>query len=359
MGHGLLLLTPHSAPAVSPGSALLAFGLAVALLVWLLWPRTGPVAHFARMLRLTDRVLTEDALKHLYDCETRGTPATLESLAGALETSRARVLRITGRLEALGLAATGGPGFTLSDEGRRHALRLLRTHRLVERYLADRTGMPPGEWHHEAERWEHRLDEAQTERLARRIGQPVFDPHGDPIPSARGMMPESQGVPLNDVAAGTSVTVVHLEDEPREVFERLLDIGLAPGAALRVLDITPGRIRFTLDGRESSLAPALARNVTVGPRQAEAEPELPAMTLAEVGVGDAAVVVGISSACQGPQRRRLLDLGVVPGTVVRGIMASAAGDPIAYDIRGALIGLRRQQAAWIRVRPPGEGEAAA
>ncbi|MBS1242028.1 MAG: DtxR family transcriptional regulator, partial [Gemmatimonadetes bacterium] len=269
------------------------------------------------------------------------------------------VLRVTGRLEASGLAATGGPGFTLSDEGRRHALRLLRTHRLVERYLADRTGMAPGEWHHEAERWEHRLDEAQTERLARRIGQPVFDPHGDPIPSARGMMPESQGVPLNDVAVGTSVTVVHLEDEPREVFERLLDIGLAPGAVLRVLDITPGRIRFTLDGRESSLAPALARNVTVGPRQAEAEPELPARTLAEVGVGDAAVVVGISSACQGPQRRRLLDLGVVPGTVVRGVMASAAGDPIAYDIRGALIGLRRQQAAWIRVRPPGEGEAAA
>jgi DtxR family Mn-dependent transcriptional regulator len=343
---------------LSPAASLLAFGFVLAALIWVFWPRTGPAALFARMLRLTDRVLMEDALKHLFDCETRGTPATLESLAGAVETSRSRALRVAARLESLGLAVAGGSGFSLSDEGRRYALRLLRTHRLVERYLADRTGMAPGEWHHEAERWEHRLTEAETERLARRMGQPVYDPHGDPIPSARGVMPEMQGMPLNDVSAGTTVAIVHLEDEPREVFERLLDVGLAPGGTLRILEVTPGRIRFTLDGQESSLAAALARNVTVVPRDDHAA-GLPALTLADVGVGESAVVVGISSACQGPQRRRLLDLGVVPGTVIRGIMASAAGDPVAYDIRGALIGLRRQQAGWIRVQRTGAGEVAA
>jgi DtxR family Mn-dependent transcriptional regulator len=308
---------------------------------------------------MTDRVRMEDALKHLYDCETRGIPATPESLAGVLETGRGRVLRIAARLEVLGLASASGAGFVLSDEGRRYALRLLRAHRLVERYLADRTGVAPGEWHHEAERWEHRLDEAETERLARRMGQPVYDPHGDPIPSARGVMPAVHGQPLNDVSSGASVTIVHLEDEPPEAYERLLDLGLAPGAALEVHEVTPGRIRFSLDGQESSLAAAFARNVTVVAREATAEPALPAMTLADVGVDESAVVVGIASVCQGPQRRRLLDLGVVPGTVVRGVMASAAGDPIAYDIRGALIGLRRQQAAWIRVRRPAADEAAA
>jgi DtxR family Mn-dependent transcriptional regulator len=344
---------------LSPILSLLAFGLAVAVLAWAFWPRSGPVARFARMLRLTDRVLMEDALKHLFDCETRGTPATLESLAGAIEASRARALSVTGRLEALGLAVAGGSGYSLSADGRRYALRLLRTHRLVERYLADRTGMAPGEWHHEAERWEHRLSEAETERLARRMGQPVYDPHGDPIPSARGVLPERQGMPLNDVSAGSTVAIIHLEDEPREVFERLLDVGLAPGGTLRVLEVTPGRIRFMLDGRESSLAAALARNVTVLPRDDQAERELPSMTLADIGAGESAVVVGIASACQGPQRRRLLDLGVVPGTLVRGIMASAAGDPMAYDIRGALIGLRRQQAVWIRVRRSDAGAEAA
>jgi DtxR family Mn-dependent transcriptional regulator len=219
--------------------------------------------------------------------------------------------------------------------------------------------MAPGEWHHEAERWEHRLDEAETERLARRMGQPVYDPHGDPIPTARGVLPGARGTALNDAVAGTTVAIIHLEDEPREVFERLLDVGLAPGATLRILEVMPGRIRFTLDGRETSLAAALARNVTVVAREESAEAGLPALTLADVGVGESALVVGIASACQGSQRRRLLDLGVVPGTLVRGIMASAAGDPVAYDIRGALIGLRRQQAGWIRVRRAEAGEVAA
>jgi len=60
-------------------------------------------------------------------------------------------------------------------------------------------------------------------------------------------------------------------------------------------------------------------------------------------------VTGISPACQGSQRRRLLDLGVVRGTEIEAAFGSAAGDPIAFVIRGALIALRREQAEWIRV----------
>jgi DtxR family Mn-dependent transcriptional regulator len=74
------------------------------------------------------------------------------------------------------------------------------------------------------------------------------------------------------------------------------------------------------------------------------------ITLDQLAVNESAAVVGISPACRGPQRRRLLDLGVVPGTEIRAVMRSAAGDPIAYDIRGALIALRHEQAEWIRVR---------
>ena len=68
------------------------------------------------------------------------------------------------------------------------------------------------------------------------------------------------------------------------------------------------------------------------------------ITLDRLAVDESGAVVGISPACRGPQRRRLLDLGVVPGTEIRAVMRSAAGDPIAYDIRGALIALRREQA---------------
>jgi len=332
-----------------PRLALLTFFMLILAAIALFWPRGGIVQRLARLVRLTERVRVEDALKHLYDCESRGVACTMASLAGTLETGRGRALRILGRLQVLGLANSTDQGFTLSDAGRRYALRILRTHRLVERFLADRTGVAPGEWHAEAERLEHRLSEAETERLARRIGHPVYDPHGDPIPSATGFMPEVVGIPLSSIPEGAAVSIVHLEDEPPEVYERLLGLGLSIDQTLRVTETTPERIRFVSDGRESSLAAMLARNVTVVPLAAPVADE-PGLTLADLAVGQQAEVVAISLACQGPQRRRLLDLGVVPGTVIWAMMASAAGDPIAYDIRGAMIGLRRQQAAWIRVR---------
>jgi DtxR family Mn-dependent transcriptional regulator len=342
-----------------PRLALLIFFILVLTAVALFWPRGGMVPRLARLVRMTERVRVEDALKHLYDCETRGVACTMASLAGTLEIGRGRALRILGRLQALGLTISTDQGFALSDAGRSYALRILRTHRLVERFLADRTGIAPGEWHAEAERLEHRLSEAETERLARRIGHPVYDPHGDPIPTAAGVMPEVIGSPLSSVPAGGAVTIVHLEDEPPEVYELLLGIGLSIDQTLRVTEATPERIRFTSGGRESALAATLARNVTVVPLAAPVAEET-GRTLADLAVGQHAEVVGISLACQGPQRRRLLDLGVVPGTVISAVMASAAGDPIAYDIRGAMIGLRRQQAGWIRVRriDPARDEAA-
>lgn len=334
---------------IDPLFALLAFGGVVLFAAVLFWPTSGLVARLSRLARMSERVRVEDALKHLYDAETRGVTCTPESLAGTLQVHSGRAVRILDRLQALGLAEPSAEGFVLTGSGRQYALRILRTHRLVERFLADRTGVPPRDWHDEAERWEHRLDEAATERLARRMGHPVYDPHGDPIPTSGGMLPESEGVPLHMVAPGSAAAVIHLEDEPVEVYQRLLTAGFSLGQVLRVLEVDPAKVRFVVDDRESSLATVLARNVTVRPL-AGAEADLGATrSLADLEVGDSATVAGISAACQGPQRRRLLDLGVVPGTVVRAVMRSAAGDPIAYDIRGALIGLRHQQAEWIRV----------
>ena len=79
------------------------------------------------------------------------------------------------------------------------------------------------------------------------------------------------------------------------------------------------------------------------------------MTLLDAAPRETVRVVSISQACQGTRRRRLLDLGVVPGTEITPELRSAAGDPIAYRIRGALIALRRTQAEWIRVARAGDG----
>ena len=332
---------------VDPIQALSVFVLLALVSAAVLWPRRGLLARLRERARLTERVRMEDALKHVYSCEAEGRPCTLESLAGRLGVSRSHAARLLRALEEMGQVRLDADGPRTTDEGRDAALRLIRTHRLWERYLADRTGVPPTEWHAEAERVEHTLSDEEVARLASRLGHPRWDPHGDPIPTETGELPEDDSVSLNTVAGGRAVEVTHLEDEPREIYEGLLEQGLAPGDTYEVVaGREPGTV-LRGGGREVRLDALQARNVSVRVLpEGEAVPE-GAETLADLRVGEEARVVGLSPACQGPQRRRLLDLGVVPGTRIRAELVAAAGDPVAYRIRGALIALRREQARWV------------
>ncbi len=336
---------------VDPGLALLVFALIVLATAIVVWPRRGLAARLLRVWRMSERVRVEDALKHLYNGELARQPGTASSLAGALQVSTARAVKVMARLETLGFAQSVAEGLRLTDDGRTYALRILRTHRLWERYLADRTGVDPVDWHDAAEVKEHRLSPEQAEDLASRMGQPLYDPHGDPIPTATGDMPTVAGIPLTALEPGLTATIVHLEDEPREVFDRVLAEGLAPGMPIEVVRIEASGIRFKTDGREHELLPVVAANVTVVPQPALEVAAAPQRNLTDLEIGESGIVIGIAPGCQGAQRRRLLDLGVVPGTEIEAEMVSAAGDPVAYRIRGAMIALRHRQAQWILIEP--------
>lgn len=337
---------------MGPGVALIVFILIAALAAAVAWPRRGLWPQLRRVLQASERVRLEDALKHLYLGEHEQMPRSIESLAGVLEVSRSRVVALLERLEQLGFARSGSAGMQLTDDGRRYALRILRTHRLWERHLADETSVPPTEWHDAAEVREHTLSEPEVERLAARMGQPLYDPHGDPIPTAAGDLPPLRGVPLTALEPGEHGTVVHVEDEPADVFAQLVAVGFTPLARVEVLERSEHAVRFRLDGQERTVAPVVAAQVTLEPLP-EAVAEEAGATLAELEPGESATVVRISSHCQGRQRRRLLDLGLVPGTRVQAELDSALHDPVGYRIRGALIALRRAQAELIHVRRGG------
>ena len=334
---------------VDPALALLVFALLVALVALLVWPRLGLLARFARASRHSDRVLLEDALKHVYTCESIGRVPTLESIAGQLEVSTGRAADLLSRLGGLELVRVEEAGPRLTDVGRDSALRLVRTHRLWERYLADRTGVPAGEWHAEAERKEHTLSAAEADALAARLGHPAWDPHGDPIPTTGGELPDVERLTLAGVTPGRTVEVVHLEDEPREIYDALLADGLGLGARLDVVERTDGIVRVRARGRDWPLAVVVARNVSVRLLPHGVSADQPLATLLDLAPGEVGRVIDLSAACQGAQRRRLLDLGVVRGTPIVAELVSAAGDPVAYRIRGALIALRREQAEWIQI----------
>ena len=341
-----------------PAAALVVFAVLTVVTAAVLWPRTGLAPRLRRLLLLSERVRLEDAIKHIYTCERAGRACSLESLAGRLEISRARAAGLLSRLSEMALVQTDAGGPTLTAEGRQSALRLVRTHRMWERYLADRTGVPAVEWHDEAERMEHALSTAQVDALDTRLGHPRWDPHGDPIPTSAGDLPPDQGISLVAAEPGRTVEILHLEDEPREIYDALVRDGLAPGGRLEVVERTDRAVRVRAGGREWSIDSVAAGNVTVEPLPAGARADTGWATLADAGPGETVRVAAISRACQGAQRRRLLDLGLVRGTPVTRELTSAGGDPVAYRIRGALIALRRAQAAWIRVERPGDREAA-
>jgi DtxR family Mn-dependent transcriptional regulator len=334
---------------IDPVLALLIFGLAVLFVAALLWPDRGLVPRIIRAFGVTERVRLEDTLKHLYKCEYGGRACSVASVAGSVGVTRAHALELLGKLEELELARALGEGFHLTDQGREYALHIVRTHRLLERYLADRTGVEPADWHMEAERREHSFSPAETDTLSARLGHPLYDPHGDPIPTARGELPPLTGLPLTALEADDVASIVHLGDEPREVFETLVGLGLSPQMLVRVLESGPGRIRFEAGGRELALPPVVARNITVEPLPDADLVQEAHETLADVPEGEEVRVLGIHPTLQGPQRRRLLDLGLVPGTVVEAELESAGGDPVAFRVRGALIALRKDQAQWILV----------
>jgi DtxR family Mn-dependent transcriptional regulator len=273
--------------------------------------------------------------------------------------SRTHALDLLGKLEEVSLADPAGDGFRLTDQGRDYALHIVRTHRLLERFLADRTGVDPADWHKEAERQEHAFSPADTDTLSSRLGHPLYDPHGDPIPTARGELPPLTGRPLTTLGKDELASIVHLGDEPREVFEALSTVGLSPQMLVRVREVGPGRVRFEAGGQELILPPVVARHITVEPLPDAEHVQESHGTLAEVEEGEEVRVLGIHPSLQGPQRRRLLDLGLVPGTLVEAELESAGGDPVAFRVRGALIALRREQARWILVDRTGsrEGEA--
>ena len=337
---------------MGPALNLLAAGIAAALLYFTFrWRRGWFWRWRERTFHKAARIHLEDALKHLFTFQEAGQIGSLESLAGAVEVSRDEAARLAAGLEKKGLVRPYRAGWELTDEGQRYALQVIRTHRLWERYLADETGIDEGEWHRRADRIEHQLTPDEVEALSQRMGHPAFDPHGDPIPTADGSMGAPLGEPLNTIPAAQTVRIVHVEDEPEAVYRQVRNAHLQPGMTIRVLESTPETVKLDTGLSQCELPPVAAANVSVQTVDQQAVGGLARHCLSSLKIGQAGQVADLSPACRGLERRRLLDLGLVPGTVVKAELRSMGDDPTAYRIRGALIALRRQQADLILIKP--------
>ena len=327
------------------------FWLAVAAVLF--WPRHGLWARMLAAREHAGRRRREDVLKHLAKAEANGRTPGIESVAGAIGLRRRAAARLLAAMEAEGLVGFGSGALRLEQRGRELAVHVIRAHRLWESYLAEQTGLAETAWHESAEKKEHLLTPAATEELAARLGHPTLDPHGDRIPELPDAIEPDSGFPMTALEPGQAARVIHIEDEPKVIFASLVQMGLRPGLPVTVTGKSPTKIAFTTDGQAHELGPILAQNISVLPLTEEQAAKARAeTTLARLAGRQKARVIGLTAACRGAERRRLLDLGFVPGTEISVEMVSPAGDPTAYRVRGCLIALRREQANMIRVSLP-------
>ncbi len=212
----------------------------------------------------THEVLTrsaEDYLKAIYTLTAEGGAAATSTLAQALELAPASVSGMVRRLADQGLLAYEPyRGATLTADGRRIALRMLRRHRLIESYLVAHLGYTWDTVHEEAERLEHAVSDTLVERIAKVLGNPRVDPHGDPIPGPDGTLAEVVYVPLTDVEQGREVEIKRVQTSQADRLRYLSGAGLMPGTRLKVVAREPfsGPIRLRIGRREQVVAFELA-----------------------------------------------------------------------------------------------------
>jgi DtxR family Mn-dependent transcriptional regulator len=164
--------------------------------------------------------------------------ASTKGVAERLAVSAASVSNMFARLQEMGLVEHERyRGATLTESGRREALRLVRRHRLIETFLLEHLGYPWQEVHEEAERLEHAVSDGFTERLAEFLGHPDHDPHGGPIPSPDGILETDDSFPLSRAVAGKKLRISKVRDEDAEMLDYLGDRNLVPGRLLTVREV--------------------------------------------------------------------------------------------------------------------------
>jgi DtxR family Mn-dependent transcriptional regulator len=211
----------------------------------------------------------QDYLKAIYQLGEREARVAPSAVAETLRVTQAAVTKMVRRLGELELVTyVRADGIRLTAEGRRVALETLRHHRLLETFLAEKLGYSWDEVHEEAEKLEHVISEAFERKIDRALGHPTHDPHGDPIPTADGRIPEERHPSLADTAPGTTVRVERVDDGDPERLRYLGELGLYPETVIRVLEPDPfgGPLHVEIAGERRPLGLELARAVFVSIR---------------------------------------------------------------------------------------------
>lgn len=207
----------------------------------------------------------QDYLKAIYKLRQSGAAATTNAIAERLDVAPASASNMVKKLARLKLVDhTPYHGVALTPGGEKIALEVVRHHRLIELYLARHLGISLDRVDAEADRLEHVISEELEERIARSLGEPTHDPHGDPIPTREGSVDDVQHPLLSELQPGQRGVVARVSDRDPAVLRGLAKHHLVPGVAVQVTAVTgDGSVRLRAGRADRQISSDQARAVHI------------------------------------------------------------------------------------------------
>lgn len=212
----------------------------------------------------------EDYLKTIYRLTSGGKRATTNQISAEIGVTPASVTEMLKKL-----SKTSPPlieyrrhrGAILTLQGEQVALEIIRHHRLLEMFLQQILGYGWDQVHDEADRLEHVISEEFEERMARALGNPSHDPHGDPIPTRDLILPESSSKNLSSLRPGQRAIVSRVQNTDPELLRYLASLNILPGNQVNILDYSTYDGNLTISINEDSetvvLGPPITRQIFI------------------------------------------------------------------------------------------------
>lgn len=175
-----------------------------------------------------------DYLKHIFRLEQVESPVTTSALAESMKVAPSTVTDMLKRLSKEGLINyVPYHGITLTPEGEDQAVKAIRRHRIVERFLTDMLGFQWHEAHEEALSFEGDISDEVEQRLFSALNRPKVCPHGYPIPTKVADI-RVEETNLYSLEAGEQAEVVSVKDDDPELLRFMASLGIKPGVKIKV-----------------------------------------------------------------------------------------------------------------------------
>lgn len=289
----------------------------------------------------------EEYLEALGRLEERGERITTSSVAKERQVSAPSATEMLGRLADRGLVSYQPRGdIALTEAGRSVARKVMRRHRLWERFLHDVLGFRWDNVHGEACKLEHATSPEMELTLARAVGINATCPHGYEIPGPEGDICPEATIPLIEMAPSQSGRVVRVREDDPALLREMERLGLKPGVAVEMSTLKPEGCETVLkiDGESRTVPAEIASGISVAPDASEETRQ--AVPLADLQSGETGTVLRFTAGrglmC------RCLALGFTPGTPVT-VVQNSKNSPLIVLVRDTRVALGRGEAQKIQL----------